>query len=46
MEKRRNAASCPKLPITSWHDRINMEFRRAGMDAMLWHRHRAGRFND
>jgi CO2 hydration protein len=29
-----------------WHDRINMEFAEACMQAMLWHQGMGGRFND
>ncbi|APD48848.1 CO2 hydration protein [Synechococcus sp. CS-602] len=36
----------PKLLHHLWHDRINMEFAEACMDAMLWHQGMGGRFND
>jgi len=36
----------PKLLHHLWHDRINMEFAEACMQAMLWHQGMGGRFND
>lgn len=36
----------PKLFHHWWHDRINMEFAEACMQAMLWHQGMGGRFND
>ncbi|AZB72328.1 CO2 hydration protein [Synechococcus elongatus] len=36
----------PKVLHHLWHDRINMEFAEACMDAMLWHQGMGGRFND
>jgi CO2 hydration protein len=36
----------PKLFHHLWHDRINMEFAEACMDAMFWHQDMGGRFND
>ncbi|MDM7937322.1 MAG: CO2 hydration protein [Cyanobium sp. CZS 48M] len=34
----------PKLLHHLWHDRINMEFAEACMDAMFWHQGMGGRF--
>ncbi|MBW4663949.1 MAG: CO2 hydration protein [Chroococcus sp. CMT-3BRIN-NPC107] len=34
----------PKLLHHLWHDRINMEFAEACMQAMLWHRGMGGKF--
>jgi CO2 hydration protein len=36
----------PKLLHHLWHDRINMEFAEACMQAMFWHQDLGGRFND
>ncbi|MGB5239595.1 MAG: CO2 hydration protein [Prochlorococcaceae cyanobacterium] len=36
----------PKLLHHLWHDRINMEFAEACMDAMFWHQGMGGRFYD
>jgi len=36
----------PKLLHHLWHDRINMEFAEACMEAMLWHQGMGGRFYD
>ncbi len=36
----------PKLLHHLWHDRVNMEFAEACMQAMLWHQGMGGRFND
>lgn len=36
----------PKLLHHLWHDRINMEFAEACMQAMYWHQGMGGRFND
>ncbi|MGL6135234.1 MAG: CO2 hydration protein [Prochlorococcaceae cyanobacterium] len=36
----------PKLLHHLWHDRINMEFAEACMQAMFWHQGMGGRFND
>ncbi|MCT0247805.1 CO2 hydration protein [Synechococcus sp. CS-205] len=36
----------PKLLHHLWHDRINMEFAEACMDAMFWHQGMSGRFYD
>jgi CO2 hydration protein len=36
----------PKLLHHLWHDRINMEFAEACMQAMFWHQNMGGRFND
>ncbi len=38
--------SMPKLLHHLWHDRINMEFAEACMDAMFWHQGMGGRFYD
>ncbi len=38
--------SMPKLLHHLWHDRINMEFAEACMEAMLWHQGMGGRFYD
>ena len=38
--------SMPKLLHHLWHDRINMEFAEACMQAMFWHQDLGGRFND
>jgi CO2 hydration protein len=35
----------PKLLHHLWHDRINMEFAEACMQAMFWHQNMGGRFN-
>lgn len=35
----------PKLLHHLWHDRINMEFAEACMQAMLWHRGMGGKFD-
>lgn len=36
----------PKLLHHLWHDRINMEFAEACMQAMLWHQGMGGKFYD
>ena len=36
----------PRLLHHLWHDRINMEFAEACMQAMFWHQGMGGRFND
>jgi CO2 hydration protein len=36
----------PKLLHHLWHDRVNMEFAEACMQAMLWHQGMGGRFNN
>jgi CO2 hydration protein len=36
----------PKLFHHLWHDRVNMEFAEACMQAMFWHQGMGGRFND
>ncbi|MEA5441995.1 CO2 hydration protein [Cyanobium gracile] len=36
----------PKLLHHLWHDRINMEFAEACMEAMFWHQGMGGRFYD
>jgi CO2 hydration protein len=36
----------PRLLHHLWHDRVNMEFAEACMQAMLWHQGMGGRFND
>ncbi len=36
----------PKLLHHLWHDRVNMEFAEACMQAMFWHQNMGGRFND
>ena len=36
----------PKLFHHLWHDRVNMEFAEACMQAMFWHQDMGGRFND
>jgi len=36
----------PKLLHHLWHDRVNMEFAEACMQAMIWHQGMGGRFND
>ena len=38
------AGKLPKLLHHLWHDRINMEFAEACMDAMFWHQGMGGRF--
>ncbi len=38
--------SMSKLLHHLWHDRINMEFAEACMDAMFWHQGMGGRFYD
>lgn len=38
--------SMPKILHHLWHDRINMEFAEACMQAMFWHQDMGGRFND
>ncbi len=40
------AGKLPKLLHHLWHDRINMEFAEACMDAMFWHQGMGGRFYD
>jgi len=44
MEKGETGAM-PKLWHHLWHDRINMEFAEACMQAMFWHQDMGGRFN-
>ncbi len=36
----------PKILHHLWHDRVNMEFAEACMQAMFWHQGMGGRFND
>ncbi|MEB3350474.1 MAG: CO2 hydration protein [Cyanobacteriota bacterium] len=36
----------PRLLHHLWHDRVNMEFAEACMQAMFWHQGMGGRFND
>jgi CO2 hydration protein len=45
MEKGETGAM-PKLWHHLWHDRINMEFAEACMQAMFWHQDMGGRFNE
>ena len=40
------AGQMSKLLHHLWHDRINMEFAEACMDAMFWHQGMGGRFYD
>ena len=44
--ERGETRSMPKLLHHLWHDRVNMEFAEACMQAMLWHQGMGGRFND
>lgn len=44
--KRGETISMPKILHHLWHDRINMEFAEACMQAMFWHQGMGGRFND
>ena len=44
--KRGETISMPKILHHLWHDRINMEFAEACMQAMFWHQDMGGRFND
>lgn len=46
MEKGEVKRKLPKLLHHLWHDRINMEFAEACMQAMFWHQDMGGRFND
>jgi CO2 hydration protein len=43
---RGETTAMPKLLHHLWHDRINMEFAEACMQAMFWHQGMGGRFND
>jgi CO2 hydration protein len=45
MEKGEVNKKLPKLLHHLWHDRINMEFAEACMQAMLWHRGMGGLFD-
>ena len=45
MEKGETTAM-PKLLHHLWHDRINMEFAEACMQAMFWHQGMGGKFNE
>jgi CO2 hydration protein len=44
--QRGETTSLPRLLHHLWHDRINMEFAEACMQAMFWHQGMGGRFND
>jgi len=44
--ERGETSRLPKLLHHLWHDRINMEFAEACMQAMFWHQGMGGRFND
>lgn len=44
--KRGETLKMPKILHHLWHDRINMEFAEACMQAMFWHQNMGGRFND
>ena len=44
--ERGEAGRMPKLLHHLWHDRVNMEFAEACMQAMFWHQGMGGRFND
>ncbi|BAD80190.1 protein involved in low CO2-inducible high affinity CO2 uptake [Synechococcus elongatus PCC 6301] len=46
MQKGELKRKLPKWLHHLWHDRVNMEFAEACMDAMLWHQGMGGRFND
>ncbi len=46
MDKGEVKRKLPKLLHHLWHDRINMEFAEACMQAMFWHQDMGGRFND
>jgi CO2 hydration protein len=46
MEKGEVKRKLPKLLHHLWHDRVNMEFAEACMEAMLWHQGMGGRFYD
>jgi hypothetical protein len=46
MAKGETKRKLPKLLLHLWHDRVNMEFAEACMQAMLWHQDMGGRFND
>lgn len=46
MQKGELKRKLPKVLHHLWHDRVNMEFAEACMDAMLWHQGMGGRFND
>ena len=45
MERGETGRRMPKLLHHLWHDRVNMEFAEACMQAMLWHQGMGGRFN-
>ncbi|NJR68113.1 MAG: CO2 hydration protein [Synechococcales cyanobacterium CRU_2_2] len=45
MEKGESNRKIPRLLHHLWHDRINMEFAEACMDAMLWHEDINPKFN-
>ncbi len=45
MEKGEIKQKLPKLFHHLWHDRINMEFAEACMQAMFWHRGMGGQFD-
>jgi CO2 hydration protein len=46
MEKGEVGRKMPKILHHLWHDRVNMEFAEACMQAMFWHQNMGGRFND
>lgn len=46
MKKGELKQNLPKLFHHWWHDRINMEFAEACMQAMFWHQEMGGRFNN
>lgn len=46
IEKGELKKKLPKLLHHLWHDRINMEFAEACMQAMLWHQGMGGKFYD
>jgi CO2 hydration protein len=43
---RGETTAMPKILHHLWHDRVNMEFAEACMQAMFWHQDMGGRFND
>jgi CO2 hydration protein len=45
MEKGELKQKLPRLLHHLWHDRVNMEFAEACMQAMLWHRGMGGQFD-
>jgi CO2 hydration protein len=44
--ERGETRAMPKLLHHLWHDRVNMEFAEACMQAMFWHQGMGGRFNE